>query len=65
MNDELDNNLQGSGRGLIDPLTWIYPGGTDKHHKKLQPRQLVLFEIRTKSRTEIYSVTATLACSAG
>jgi hypothetical protein len=38
MSDELDNNLQGSGRGLIDALTRIFPGVTDKRHKKTPAR---------------------------
>jgi hypothetical protein len=33
MNDELQENLEGSGQGLMEPLLWHLPRGTEKYHE--------------------------------
>jgi hypothetical protein len=37
MNDnELELDLEGSGRGLIEVIFWYFLGGTEKSHKEPQ-----------------------------
>jgi hypothetical protein len=36
MSDELQRILAGSGRGVIEILSWKLPGGTEKNIQELQ-----------------------------
>lgn len=54
-----------SGHGLIEILSWNFPGGTEEVHEKSLKLAGVPAEIRTDHfRVQVYSVTATLSCTA-
>jgi hypothetical protein len=52
MNSEysIGNDLEGSGRGLIEVLSWHVTGGAEREHEESQVRiTSVLTEIQTES----------------
>jgi hypothetical protein len=63
MNDILEKDLKGNGRGLIGVLFTYFPGGAEINYEKSQSRQSECTEIRTKHpppqniSTELYRYT--------